>query len=46
MDKKVLKFYVSPAVEAVEVELECHLLDASIVQPSRARETNCFEDEE
>ena len=29
MEKKDLKFYEAPAVEAVELELEGHLLDAS-----------------
>ena len=46
MEKKDLKMYVSPAVEAVEVELEGHLLDASIQQPAWAREGEIFEDEE
>ena len=46
MEKKDLKMYVSPAIEAVEVELEGHLLDASIVQPEFARETEIFDDEE
>lgn len=30
MDKKNLKFYVSPAVETVDVELEGQLLNASL----------------
>ena len=50
MEKKILKFYVSPATEAVEVELEGHLLDASIEKPhwsvGGARETLDFEEDE
>jgi len=46
MEKKILKFYVSPATEAVEVELEGHLLNASIRQPNWARETGDVEDDE
>jgi len=38
---------VSPATEAVEVELEGHLLDASMEKPKwGSRETLDFEDEE
>ena len=33
MDKKNLKFYETPAVEAVEVELEGHLLEGSATLP-------------
>jgi len=43
MDKNNLKFYVSPEVEIVDVELEGVLLDASIEKPVLAPE---LEDEE
>ena len=33
MEKKDLKMYVSPAIEAVEVELEGQLLDGSATLP-------------
>jgi hypothetical protein len=47
MEKKILKFYESPAVESVEVDLEGSLLDASF-DPIvwGAREVPSVEDEE
>lgn len=33
MEKKNLKFYVSPEMETIDVELEGALLDGSVIQP-------------
>lgn len=33
MDKKDLKFYVTPALEIIKLELEGQLLDASMEKP-------------
>lgn len=33
MDKKELKLYVTPAQEIIKMELEGHLLDASMEKP-------------
>ena len=46
MEKKELKFYEAPAVESIELELEGHLLDASIVQPKWTREVDDLDDGE
>ncbi len=47
MDKKNLKFYEAPAMESIELELEGHLLDASMEAPIwGAREVNGMEEDE
>ena len=47
MDKKNLKFYEAPAVESIELELEGHLLDASMEKPIwGAREVDDLDDDE
>ena len=38
MDKKVLKFYVSPAVETVEMELEGFLCESTGVEGTTIEE--------
>jgi hypothetical protein len=45
MDKKDLKFYVTPSVESVVMETEGFLCN-SIESPSRSREVLDFEGEE
>ncbi len=47
MDKKDLKWYEAPAMESIELELEGHLLDASMEKPVwGAREIDGFDEEE
>lgn len=47
MDKKNLKFYEAPSMESIELELEGHLLDASMEAPIwGAREVNGMEEDE